>query len=56
LTCVFSSTRTVLEVNSTPTVTLYWSVNSPLMYFVSIAVFPTPDYPPQYLGGPTRSL
>ena len=43
LTCSFSSTMMVLEVNSTPTVTLYWSVNSPLMYLVSIAVFPTPE-------------
>jgi hypothetical protein len=55
LTCVLSSTRTVLEVNSTPTVTLYWSVNSPFMYLVSIAVFPTPHLARNYPGGLARS-
>lgn len=44
LTWVLSSILMVLEVNSTPTVTLYCSENSPLMYLLSMAVFPTPEW------------
>ena len=54
LTWSFSSIMMVLDVNSTPTVTLYWSVNYPLMYLVSIAVFPTPGWYMVYLDAQAR--
>ena len=50
LTCSLSSIFMVLDVNSTPTVTLYWSVNSPLMYLLRMAVLPTPVSEGRYLG------
>jgi hypothetical protein len=43
-TDLFSATSTVFVANSTPTVTLYCSEKSPLMYRMSMDDLPTPEF------------